>query len=74
MRSLGFEGKQEEVFETLTMCPDVSISCCTVADQITMYNKFVIGGRKEEIASQLQNNQIILNKHLSLLLVTEKIS
>lgn len=44
MESFGFEGQQQETLETLTMCPDVSLSCCTQKDQMVMYNRYVISG------------------------------
>ena len=56
------------------MCPEVSLSCCSPEDQMVIYNKYVVSGKKEDIANQLSINQQILNKHLSLLILTQKIS
>lgn len=52
MEKLGLEGQDNASDTELALCPNVKSSCCTVKDQIVIYDTWVAGKVKENLQAK----------------------
>lgn len=64
--ALGFEGHDKPETHKINMCPSIKSSCCTLADQGTMYSSWVLGLEEESLQNLFLSHQQVYSRLLDL--------